>query len=421
MIEFNTFAKREFPAFFMSPNYKITTFAAMTKYFVLIVLLAACSPKGHKEQDEKNFQKDSLHADSLSKAQAIPEIKINDSLNAIAQIIAGTYSNGDLFKQVKENKHYADFSEDFSKRWNDFDSTRIMKLSEFRDNELVKEIKPEATLFYPFSGPDILYANLFFPTAEKFILIGLEPVGTLPDFNMLEDDSLKRYYNKLNSSLHAILKFSFFRTESMSKDLKNTEVDGTIHLFFLFLSRTGNSIVSAKPITIDSTGNKAYVSSFEELKISKLKSKGVEIFFRTPDNKLKELDYFSLNVVDQALATNQGFLSYLKGFKNFNTYLKGASYLLHKSYFSEVRDVILNGASTVVQDDSGIAYRYYAKNPGWDFKLFGEYTKPISLFKNAYQKDLDSLYKQKGSAPLGFGIGYNFKDKNSNLMVAKRK
>jgi len=393
----------------------------MAKYFFLLLLLVGCTSKEDKNQNLKHSSKDSLVTNTI-KIPSTSEQKINDSLNAVAQIIAGTYPKGQLYSNITANKNYSEFSTDFSKRWSAFDSTRIRKLNEFRDKELVAEIKPEMTLFYPFSGPDILYANLFFPTAEKFILVGLEPVGSLPEFKKLEGDSIKRYYHTLNTSLNAILKFSFFRTEAMNKDLKNSEVNGTVHLLFLFLSRTANNLVSAKPLTIDSLGNKVYISSFEELKKAKLKSKGVEIIFKTPDNKIKELNYFSLNVVDLALNKNPGFKTYLESMKNFNTYLKGASYLLHKTYFSVVRNVILHGASTIVQDDSGIAYRYFLKSGAtWDFKLFGDYTKPISLFKNAYQKDLDSLYAQKGSTALGFGIGYNFKDKNSNLMIAKRK
>ena len=55
----------------------------------------------------------------------------------------------------------------------------------------------------------------------------------------------------------------------------------------------------------------------------------------------------------------------------------------------------------------------------WTFKLYGNYTRPISLFSNCYQKDLDSLYKKQGSKFIGFGIGYNFNDQNSNLFIAR--
>lgn len=397
----------------------------MTKYIFLLLLLVGCaSNEEHKEAQIQKPGTDSMLLDSvqLVPVEANPEVKVNDTLNTIASLIAGKADSSMMFAGILRNKHYTNFSSSFSKRWSDFDTTRISKLIDFRTKELGSEIKYEKTLFYPFSGPDILYAKVFFPDAEKYILIGLEPVGTLPDFRKSYEDSLERYYSKLNTSLHAILKFSFFRTESMSKDLKNTEVDGTIHLLLLFLSRTGNDIVSARPMTIDSLGNKVYLNTFTELKTADLKTRGLEIQFKTPDNKVKELNYFSLNLADAGLRTNAGFKTYLGKMEGFNTYLKGASYLLHKTYFSEVRNIILNGSSTIVQDDSGIAFHYFVENPtNWDFKLYGEYTKPISLFKNAYQKDLDSLYKAKGASPLGFGIGYNFKDKNSNLMVAKRK
>lgn len=397
----------------------------MTKYIFLLLLLTGCVSKEEHPGDQKQRQQaDSVPLDSaqIAPVEAVPVVKINDTLNAIASLIAGKADSSMVFSGVLKNKHYTNFSSSFSKRWNEFDTTRILKLNDFRTKELTSGVKFEKTLFYPFSGPDILYANVFFPEVEKYILIGLEPVGTLPDFRQSYEDSLERYYSKLNTSLHAILKFSFFRTESMSKDLKNTEVDGTIHLLFLFLSRTGNEIVSALPITIDSLGNTVYLNSFPELKTANLKTRGVQIQFKTPDNKVKELNYFSLNLADAALKKNPGFKIFLGKMQGFNTYLKGASYLLHKAYFSEVRNIILNGSSTVVQDDSGIAFKYFRENAtNWDFRLYGEYTKPISLFKNAYQKDLDSLYKAKGASALGFGIGYNFKDKNSNLMVAKRK
>lgn len=409
----------------MSNIHKIATFAPMTKYIFLLLLLAGCASNEHREEQKQKPATDSMLSDSVhivTVEDAHDVKKVNDTLNEIASLIAGKADSSIIFANVLRNKHYTNFSSAFSKRWNDFDTTRILKLTDFRTKELVSGVKYEKTLFYPFSGPDILYANLFFPDAKEYILIGLEPVGTLPDFSKSYEDSLERYYSKLNTSLHAILKFSFFRTESMSKDLKSTEVDGTIHLLLLFLSRTGNEIVSARPLTIDSLGNKVYLNSFPELKTANLKTRGVEIQFKTPGNKVKQLNYFSLNLADAVLRTNAGFKIYLEKMEGFNTYLKGASYLLHKPYFSEVRTIILNGSSTIVQDDSGIAFNYFAESKtNWNFKLYGEYTRPISLFKNAYQKELDSLYKAIGSSPLGFGIGYNFKDKNSNLIVAKRK
>jgi hypothetical protein len=401
----------------------------MNKYLFFLVLLVGCSVDNERKEQTRIPEKKVVKIDTIiakdtipEEKESLPEVPFNDTLNTIAQLIAGSCDSGALFTKVLESESYRKFSSDFSKRWHTFDSTRISKLKGFRDKELSKVIISEKTLFYPFSGPDILYADLFFPDVERYILVGLEPVGTLPEFQLAEKDSLSNYYAKLNSSLNAILKFSFFRTESMRKDLRNTEVDGAIHLLFLFLNRTGNGIISARPMTIDTLGNKLYLPSLGKLAKARLKTKGVEIVFKDSVGKIKKLEYYSLNLIDAGLKNNIGFKTFLDSIKNFNTYLKGASYLLHKSYFSTVRNTILEKSTTIVQDDSGIAFRYFkTSNTEWEYILYGNYIKPISLFRNSYQKDLDSLYKSWGSIPLGFGIGYNFKDKNSNLMVIKRK
>lgn len=347
--------------------------------------------------------------------------KINDSLNALVNIIAGISDTSFIYKQIQLSNDFKEFSRNFNTRWKNFDSTRLMNLKKFKENEISKIVKPQTTLFYPFSGPDILHAQTFFPEADKYVMIGLEPVGSLPDFKLANIDSLDLYYSKVNTSLNAILKFSFFRTESMSKDLKNKEVDGTLHLLCLFLKRTGNQFSSITPITIDSLGGVKKINSFIDLKNIETNTKGVEIKFIDSKNHSKTLYYYSLNAADGGLNYNKGFTAYLKNMGTVNTYLKGASYLMHKSYFSIVRNIILNQSNNVIQDDSGIAFRYFLNDSHkWSYTFFGQYLKPIPLFAQFYQKDLDSLYKKQGSKTIGFGIGYNFKDKNSNFMIATK-
>lgn len=359
--------------------------------------------------------------DSLQMAKMIA-VETNDSLNAIADIMSGITDTSNIYKYVLTTPDFKVFSKNFDKRWMTYDSSRLMNLRKFKENEISKVVKPQTTLFYPFSGPDILHAQTFFPEADKYVMIGLEPVGSLPEFKKEETDSLDTYFSKVNTSLNAILKFSFFRTQSMKNDLKNEEVDGTLHLLFLFLKRTGNQFCSTKPVTVDSLGNVKYVKSFVDLKKLKTNTRGVEIKFVDVHQQPKTLYYFSLNAADGGLKFNKGFTAYLKNMGTVNTYLKGASYLMHKDYFSMIRKVILNQSQHVIQDDSGIAFHYFLDDEHkWNYSFFGQYLKPIPMFAEFYQKDLDSLYKKQGAKPIGFGIGYNFKDKNSNFMIASKK
>ena len=393
---------------------------------VLIVFAFGCNTSTSEKttvvkNDSVNTETEivSVISDSMQLAKAA--LPLNDTLNAIANIMSGISDENPIYKVIQTSNDFKVFSKNFDKRWKTYDSTRLTNLRTFKVNEISKIVKPQTTLFYPFSGPDILHAQTFFPEADKYVMIGLEPVGSLPEFKNEQKDSLDTYFSKVNTSLNAILKFSFFRTQSMKNDLKNEEVDGTLHLLFLFLKRTGNQLSSAKPVTLDSSGAIQFVGSFEGLKKMKTNTRGVEIKFNDVNGHPKTLCYFSLNAADGGLKSNKGFVAYLKAMGTVNTYLKGASYLMHKNYFSMVRTVILNQSQHVVQDDSGIAFHYFLDDAHkWDYSFYGQYLKPIPMFAEFYQKDLDSLYKKQGAKPIGFGIGYNFKDKNSNFMIASK-
>ena len=129
---------------------------------------------------------------------------------------------------------------------------------------------------------------------------------------------------------------------------------------------------------------------------------------------------FSLDLSNAAYDKNSAVQKYLNQLGSVTTYLKGASYLMHNAGFSSVRDFILTKSNQVMQDDSGIAFRFFEKNKNWKYVFYGEYKKPISLFANRFQVDLDSMFKTVTPKKLGFGLGYNFKDNNSNLMIAKK-
>jgi len=91
---------------------------------------------------------------------------------------------------------------------------------------------------------------------------------------------------------------------------------------------------------------------------------------------------------------------------------------MHKPYFSTIRGTILAKSRVVVEEDSGIPYRYF--DQAWDVRLFGTYSEPIQLFKDWNQDDLKTAYSGTGVLPLDFGIGYRHRGQ-SNLLVAVRK
>jgi hypothetical protein len=84
-----------------------------------------------------------------------------------------------------------------------------------------------------------------------------------------------------------------------------------------------------------------------------------------------------------------------------------------------VRDFVLAHSDAIVQDDSGIPMRYF-KEGEWKLHPFGNYLGPISIFPRKYQRDLSALYRKERAGPLEFGIGYRWRPRQSNLLLALR-
>jgi|GEM_PF-4726935 len=133
------------------------------------IVLVSCNDHTTKKETEK--KKDTVVVETQSDTTVVAEpetICVNDSLNAMANVMSGIMDSNIVFKHIQNSTDFKNFNKTFEKRWQTFDSARLTNLKKFRETELSKIVKKQTTLFYPFSGPDILYAQTFFPDADKF-------------------------------------------------------------------------------------------------------------------------------------------------------------------------------------------------------------------------------------------------------------
>ncbi|HVN58141.1 MAG TPA: hypothetical protein VMT63_07595 [Bacteroidales bacterium] len=299
----------------------------------------------------------------------------------------------------------------------DLDTARFLKMRTWADSELLHR-KTEKTLFYPFGGPDLLNANIFYPNAGSYILIGLEPVGQLPDICRMNNDQVSKYLNEVWFSLKDIFKRSYFITGNMIGALKKTGINGSVPLMALFLKRQGYHIVSLKYIGVDSTGNWQPADS---LKGRKDVTGGVRIeFVGDTGRRIQSAFYFQTDISDEGLRKNHGFSKYLSRLPESHTYLKAASFLMHGKDFSRIRNTVFEKSSTILQDDSGIAYAFFDKKI-WDIHLYGKYMKPGKEFSWINETDLAKAYNDPSIKPVPFTLGYNWRTRAINLLYAVRK
>jgi hypothetical protein len=143
--------------------------------------------------------------------------------------------------------------------------------------------------------------------------------------------------------------------------------------------------------------------------------RAVRIEFANPSTPgVQQLYYVTLDATDKAL---EFYPEFWIGQDSINPQ---RSYLLHDPQFSKTRDMLLGTADVVVQDDTGIPYRFISHTP-WHVKLYGRYHRPIRPLSYGYQKDLEAAYGlQQEPAPLPFPFGYHWRGHKSGLIFAHR-
>lgn len=328
-----------------------------------------------------------------------------------AQWIAGL-SDKPFSTALTTDQHTAwnDFSKLSAADWANLRRQYLDRIDAWRTRNL-----PGATAnlaFYPFGGPDAANLLAFYPDAREYIMVGLEPVGCIPTAIA---DYTPAYFTALRHSLSSVVAMGFFKTDDMRHDVTESDLSGVLPLLLFLVSRAGFSITDVAPIAISPTGAIVPADS-----LPKPETAGIAIQFNDPRGGPRTLRYFSCNLENSRLKRKPGTTKYLNNLPETATLIKAASYLMHKTYFSSIRSTILSKSRVVVEEDSGIPYRYF-EAAGWDVRLFGTYSEPIQLFKNWSQDDLKAAYDAgTGVQPLDFGLGYRHRGQ-SNLLVATRK
>jgi hypothetical protein len=303
--------------------------------------------------------------------------------------------------------------------WRKADKGMISGLRQFQRQELSGAGLNKSTVFYPFGGPDALAMTLCFPTNPKFVMVGLEPPGTLPSIQDLNKKDLARYLSRFRTSLSSELGRSFFITHEMDQDFRGQVTDGLLLPILHLLVRTRHIILGYRLIRLDEQGRVvARDASYQSA--GKFANKGIEIEFLSDSSPTAQsLYYFSVDLSDARLAENTAFVAYASHLQGAATMLKATSYLTHRADFSIIRDLVLDNSAVVLQDDSGIPYRWF-KPALWNVRLYGAYNRPYGSFRGMAQADLRNAYLATNPKPLSFGIGYGYARIRSNLLLARR-
>lgn len=388
--------------------------------FVLLWVAFACQSSDDKQGAEAGQQADSSEQGAVSTPPPPKKLETNQKLTNTALLIAGMDVAGDsALAAISQKDFFKSHKQFVDETFKMVVEKHVKPVKKWVAEHDITNGQDTTTLFYPFSGPDFLYANTFFPYANNYIMVALEQRGSLPDFAAMTDAEQRTYFKGIEKSLDYSNKVGYFVTQHMGSDFSHRHLNGNLHMILYFLARTGHQVIDISTVYLNEQGQPVAVN--QQTGENEIKALNIK-FTDEQAERLRNIYYFRLDVSDNNLQANPQFYKFIDSFKPFNTYIKSASYILFNPGFVGLRQHIIENSKTILQDDTGVPYNVLKDAENLEVKLYGTYTGVISQLRWAYQPDLrKALEKEGDNTELPFRISYNAWHNEGMLIHARRK
>jgi hypothetical protein len=295
----------------------------------------------------------------------------------------------------------------FAQLVNNFQERFVKKMSGWSGLNL--ENLPYQTVFYPFSGPDAVTVMALFPKANYFVLVADQQ----PEYEILEaaNETTPEIQNFECQMLGRYAHSGFYLTNDLIG--KNGPKPRFIKLLIYNLAFAQAQIVDIKTLFITEEGKILPNNQGKE-------PAGIRFELLSKEGKPISLDYIYANIADSGL---KNYPQYQKAFSRKSSqivFIKSASHLLQKPYFSILQNLLVQNAKAIIQDETGLDIALLDSK--YSLQLFGKFQKPHNLWANSESaKKLANYYANHPSSDqLPFQLGYE-KQAGSILMIGNRK
>jgi hypothetical protein len=403
--------------------------SAMRYFLQLLLIVFVFEGCNSQPGTSKNAATVVATASDSAKLASQVDHKEDSLINDYALFLAGMppVNNSAIPAKILNNNFNKKYRAEMDSNFLKIERNRLRLMRSWAQTELKYEQDNLTTLFYPFSGPDILHALAFYPNETQYVMIAMERPGDIPDLKKMDSAQAAYYLNSVFQSLQDIFEKSYFITHKMIEDLQKVKVNGVTPLLCVFLERSGHPVAAIRKKHLNDDGS---IRELPKDSSTNHVNDFVEIYFRTAgSDTLRKITYFRANLGDQNFAglpsfkTNTALQNYLNNLPGFYTYTKSASYLMNYASFSAIRNICLAKSKSILQDDTGIGFKFFDQKV-WKVKLYGHYVTPVRDFKGVYDENLAQAYSRDSSnvKPLKFSLGYHWGNQNNqNLMKAERK
>jgi len=309
-------------------------------------------------------------------------------------------------------KHFLE-TQELSATW---EASRLKAIRQWALTEIQPKLSRPQCVKYMFGGPDFVHVVSVFPGVPEYILVGLEPLGTVPDFLAMPELELDRYLSHLNYTLRSISRRNFFITKEMREDFGKEGVDGVFPVLLYFASLTGHDVIDASYVKLGADGAAVIASA----------SDAEGIWLRIKEENPGALDppeqnlyYFKTDLSNAGFKGGSPFHKFLSAREGSVGYLKAASFLMHTENFTNIRNYLVGDCQFLLQDASGIPADFMSQY--YNLTFYGKYVGPIDMFSEYDQPWLHQVYRSGVAKPLPFGTGYRMRDEDSIQIFGVRK
>ncbi len=237
--------------------------------FPLAVLFSGCSAPRR------------VAAESLPKEQQPDLVPHSREANDLARFLAGMPGTpGSPYADLEKSEVWKEHRRIVDAAWQEAEREQLPGLRKFQADELSAPSLESDTVFYPFSGPDSLTAVLYFPHNPLYVMVALEPAGTLPTEHQIAAKQTPAYLSAVRETMASELGRSFFITRQMDRQFRGQVTDGLLVPILQLLVRSGHSIVGFRYVRLDETGQ--VIDRAPDYHAStRYGNKGVEVEFQT--------------------------------------------------------------------------------------------------------------------------------------------
>ena len=318
----------------------------------------------------------------------------------VAKFLAGKpVRSGAALSAWQMTPEYRTHESELRAVWTAFTRYRVRRMERWSHENLSPALAGERVVYYPFGGPDLLHVHALFPHARRAILMGLEPVGDLPILEEAGNDQVFAALPAYRQATRTQLQVGYFITRDMRTDLDSGLLRGVTPVLLATISLKNGWVDQVTPFNV--AGNQA-----------------VEVSWRDRHGQPRSTIYIRGDLSNSGFST--GYRDWLAAQGPGSSYFKAASYLMHDNRFSVARDYFLRESRSILQDDSGIPFRYLQPSE-WLIRYYGNYEAPIGIFTRFDQPDLRAAYQANISPPLEFGSGYHYQPDTANLIHAMKR